>query len=347
MLSQHLRRMGIAHYLLRAAPDGEGDWFLEGNPAWVRTLRNRAKGTFTTEFVAHMKTVVENRLLPLLVDVGGLPRDEQFGIIRACTHAILLHKEPEGSAYWEAILQESDVPILARLESIQSGTPQISATTPYLQGRISGLERKHPQADLAFGALLERVAGLFNYQETYLERIHLRYAQYPPLSERRLMQQIAPQYDGLTNPWWNPGDLPTALACISPQKPRSLYGRGPVWLAAAIAAHISPAPMTLYDACFGWIPLPEVQVNPTAANLIADLIPHPEGELAEIRCPDGRLEPDSVLYITSPLEGAAPLVLSGKLPRWVYAALAHHLKHRRPRLSVYDPNTNATIPIFS
>ena len=54
MLSQHLRRMGIAHYLLRAAPDGEGDWFLEGDPAWVRTLRKRAKGPFTAAFVAHM-----------------------------------------------------------------------------------------------------------------------------------------------------------------------------------------------------------------------------------------------------------------------------------------------------
>ncbi len=82
MLSQHLRRMDIAHYLLRAAPDGKEGWLLE----------------------------MENRPIPLLVDVGGLPRDEEIGIIRACTRPILLYREPEDSTHRETILKKHSLP---------------------------------------------------------------------------------------------------------------------------------------------------------------------------------------------------------------------------------------------
>ncbi|RMF46642.1 MAG: hypothetical protein D6755_06375, partial [Anaerolineae bacterium] len=266
---------------------------------------------------------------------------------RACTHAILLYKAPEGSAHWEKILQKSDVPIVARLESIQTGTAEISAPTPYLQGRISGLDRKHPKPDLVFGALLERVAGLFHYQETYLERIHLRYAQYPPLSERRLMQQIDTGYDGLTNPWWNPEDLPAALACIPAEKPLSLYGRGPIWLAAAISAHTAPASMTVYDACFGWLPLPNVTFT-TPAALEAEITPLADFDLAELRIPGIVLDAEEPLTCTPlPADGARGLVLSGKLPRWAVAGLVRPLQQTRPWVAIHVPKKRQGIVVAS
>ena len=38
-LSQALRRRGLLHYLLRTAPDGEGDWMQEGEAARMQALR--------------------------------------------------------------------------------------------------------------------------------------------------------------------------------------------------------------------------------------------------------------------------------------------------------------------
>src|SRR5512136_651193 len=44
-LSRALRERGVAHYLLRACPDGEGDWSQEAEQSLVRQIR--IKGSYT------------------------------------------------------------------------------------------------------------------------------------------------------------------------------------------------------------------------------------------------------------------------------------------------------------
>jgi CRISPR-associated protein Csx3 len=39
LLSQRLRTAAVEHFVLRACPDGEGDWSYEAPPATVRLLR--------------------------------------------------------------------------------------------------------------------------------------------------------------------------------------------------------------------------------------------------------------------------------------------------------------------
>src|SRR5437016_3695405 len=87
-LSQALRRRNVPHYVLRASPDGEGDWSQEMDQNTVQLVR--IKGKWTPEFVSRTCSELEQRQLPLLVDVGGKPQNDQMCIFQHCTHSILL-----------------------------------------------------------------------------------------------------------------------------------------------------------------------------------------------------------------------------------------------------------------
>lgn len=102
LLTQRLRERGVAHYLLRAAPDGEGDWFLHGQPNTMRELRLEYKRGFSSSFVHHMSAAVTNRALPLLVDVGGRPQGDQLHILAACSHSILLYRSADELVEWRS-----------------------------------------------------------------------------------------------------------------------------------------------------------------------------------------------------------------------------------------------------
>ena len=73
-VSQALLERGVQHYLLRAAPDGEGNWFLAGGGGRQRLLRAGHKTGYSPAFVRRIQQAIAARPLPLLVDAGGLPR---------------------------------------------------------------------------------------------------------------------------------------------------------------------------------------------------------------------------------------------------------------------------------
>jgi CRISPR-associated protein Csx3 len=343
LLTQQLRKMRLAHYLLRAAPDGEGDWFLQGDPDFVRPLRVKHKTGYTSQFVTHMKNAIESRLLPLLVDVGGLPRGEQFGILRACTHAILLYRGPEDRLSWLNTLASLGLPLIAGLRSTLDVPGQIEQASPFLQGSISGLDRQNPRMDVTFGALLDRVAGLCRYDALYLEQAHLRHAPYPPISERQLMTRIDPARAGET-PSWQFSDLTQVKDLMTVGVPSALYGRGPVWLAAMIGAFVWPAPMAIYDARYGWIPVPDVCTD-AGMSLAIEIVKCGEYDWVEFRIPGGIMEPDAINM--PPFEGENGIVLSGKLPKWAFVALARWVTPTRAWVGVNDANLNTAVVVHS
>ncbi|MCA9981656.1 MAG: hypothetical protein KDD89_12505, partial [Anaerolineales bacterium] len=61
-VSQALRTRGVPHYVLRACPDGEGDWANESDQTLVQTIRN--KGDFTPQFIAEMANYLQKRQMP-------------------------------------------------------------------------------------------------------------------------------------------------------------------------------------------------------------------------------------------------------------------------------------------
>jgi len=94
----HALRPRVTHYLLRACPDGEGDWANEIDQSLVRTIR--VKGDWTRTWVDRICRDIAARHQPLLVDVGGKPEPWQEPIFGQCSAAILLGRSPETIEVW-------------------------------------------------------------------------------------------------------------------------------------------------------------------------------------------------------------------------------------------------------
>src|SRR5579859_8086129 len=87
-LTHALRERGIRHHAIRACPDGEGNWTQESDEKTVSQIR--IKGDWSDDFVKRVCSDLEHRCLPLLVDMGGHPKESQTCILRQCTHSLLL-----------------------------------------------------------------------------------------------------------------------------------------------------------------------------------------------------------------------------------------------------------------
>jgi len=354
LLTQRLRELGIAHYLLRAAPDGEGDWFLAGRSDLVRTLRLQHKSGYSPQFVDHMRAAIESRLLPLLVDVGGRPQGEQLGILRACTHSILLYRIEEELHQWQELIAGMNLLPIAELRSNLDGDEKLKTSHPVLRGTISGLEREKQTVGETFGALLDRVAGICRYEATTLEQEHLRHAPFPVVNERELALELDVPSSG-AGARWDHGHLAYLSSLVPAAEPCAIYGRGPVWLAAMLAVHAQPAACAIFDARYGWITVPEVAFRRRGGNIkvqvslmVADCatIMEKHGCWLEVQLPGGILEPGKVL-VPAVMEGTEGMAISGKLPRWLFAALARKFAPEREWIGIDDPRLNRVVIIHS
>ncbi len=145
-LTRALRANWVPHYVLRACPDGEGDWENETDQAVVQTIRS--KGAFNTLFMERVASYLQKRHLPLLVDVGGLPTSEQEAVFSLCTDAILLvgdrQDDPaaysDGTAVWQAIAERQHLSVIAHIKSVLNGQERLLSTIPMVKGTLSSLE---------------------------------------------------------------------------------------------------------------------------------------------------------------------------------------------------------------
>ena len=347
LLTEHLWRMGISHYLLRAVPDGEGNWFHTGKLDTVHLLRQRNKHGFRPEFVAHMRRVIEQRWLPLLVDIGGKPQDDQFDLLRACTHLVLLYREQDDYAVWRKHLDDAGLRPVAELRSQLDAPDKLTSIHPLLTGVIGGLARELDarRAALSFGALLACITGILQTEEAALERVHLPAAPLPLLLERDLARQIGILTDeGI---FWKPENLPQLAQIVPAAQPYALYGRGPVWLAAMLAAHALPAPFAFFDVRYNWLETPTISAQGLTNHLNVTYSPCDRGGLwAEISIPEhGVLQPGTLMIAPPP--PADGIVLSGPLPRWAFAALTRAFAPHFSWVAVDEPTQDRAIVVFS
>ncbi len=345
LLSLGLRELGIAHYLLKADPAGEGDWFQWGQAEQVRLLRQKAKGQYSYEFVQRVSSVIQNRLLPLLVDAGGAPRGDQFDIWRACTHSILLYRSGEELQRWQGYLARQALQPLAVLRSTLTEAEKLEPSVGELRGVISGLERHAGKTGLAFGALLDRVSGICRYEAAYLERVHRKHAPYPFLAEADLACQLGAA--DRQKAWlWQPEQLGAIAQTLPRGQAWAIYGRGPVWLAATLAAHAYPAPIAFFDARFGWLEPPPVFFG-ESGHVKVQITPWTSHQAlwAAFQLVEAEIEPEAITI--PPIPGRAGLVLSGKLPRWYFAALARALAAQKAWIAIHDPAAQRAIVVHS
>ncbi|WP_448601128.1 CRISPR-associated protein Csx3 [Thermoflexus hugenholtzii] len=344
----------MAHYVLRAAPDGEGDWFHEAEPRLTRQLR--IKGTFDERWVDRIVQDIRRRHLPLLVDVGGMPTPEQERIFSVVTHAVLLIRDPAARPAWQELVRRYGLHLIADLDSRLEGPSEILEETPVLRGVITGLERGRMAEGPVFEALAERIAALFRYDPEELRRYHLAMAPdvdwVIDLDELARMLEVRREGEA---PRWAPEDLPRMLDFLPEGKPLALYGRGPAWLYAALAVHALPASFFQFDVRLGWVEPPrlrqaadrEGQAEDRFSPLVFTVEEAPGGWRlrATFRHPYVEREETEGLLLPSIPEGGL-LILNGKLPLWLFTALARACADR-PALAVFEPRGNQAVVIAS
>jgi CRISPR-associated protein Csx3 len=334
LLSYLLRERKIEHYVLRACPDGEGDWSQEAAPEQVRLLRQ--KGAFDQTFVDRVCRDIERRHLPLLVDMGGRPTLDQERIIRHCTHAIVLSATTEGLLEWRNRVERYGLIVIAELFSVLNGNDQLEAETPVLRGVISGLERHTAQSGVVATALVNRLERLMHYDSKELKDHIFRQAPYEMVVDlSQLIQQLHPAN---ANQNYLPEDLPNVLSQI-PQNPVSIYGRGPNWLYAALTLHVAPHQVALFDPRLGW-------VKPLSLPCVSQLKPgivdwqirvEPTYTLLTARPTQPYLEYDELALLEVPaLDSRRGVVISGKIPYWLLTSLVLAYQHH-PWLAVVQP----------
>lgn len=345
LLTQQLRAWKVEHYVLRACPDGEGDWSQEAPPATVHLLRQ--KGQFNARFVDRVCVGLAQRHLPLLVDVGGRPTPDQERILDFCTHAVLLAQDDEGLATWRARAERHGLAILAELSSTLHGQDAIFATDGVLRGQITALKRHTAAAGDLVVLLAERLRDLFTYELTDLRRLHLDAA---PSELAVDIEQVTAWLDASAPPGrLNPAQLPAALTYL-PVDALSLHGRGPNWFYATLAMHVAPYPFYLFDVRLGWTKPAPISLSAAAqvAHVAWKITRHHTHTHIELSPVEPYLDYDEICGAELPLLDAGQgVVLSGKLPHWllVGAALAYHL---HPWVAVVQAQTNSlAVVVFS
>ena len=336
-LSQALRSRNVPHYVLRAYPDGEGDWANQADQKLVRAIRIKGQGT--PEWTARICRDIERRHLPLIVDPGGKPTAWQEAIFDQCTHAILLWPEQDARQLWRDMFTRHGLTIVADLRSELRGVNNVEDEGPVLRGTLTGLERGHAPraAGPTFEALGERVAALFNYTPNELRRAHIEQAPVELVIELERLGRTLNALNSASE--WEPRHLPHVLDYLPQATPLGLYDRGPNWLYVALALYAFPEPLYQFDVRMGWVKPPQLIVGQPAddAPLQCQLDQRPDHVRVELTLTESYLDyAEAEGLCVPPVSMDTGIVLSGKLPLWLWTAVA--LAYRdAPWLGIYQP----------
>lgn len=346
-VSAALRRRGLAHYALRASPDGEGNWSSEASADLVAELRLRSKQDWTPAFAEQISRDIANRHLPLLVDAGGVVSPETHMIAASCTHALLVAPRAAALAPWRELAARHGLPLIAELVSQLDGPQRVDQEHPYLSGVISGLTRTASSEGRCFDALIERLAGVFAYDAHELFRAHCLLTDVELVIHVELPIHPLPAHP--TANQWQPGELPVLLASLPTHQPWGIYGRGPVWLYAALAAANLPQRCVVFDVRQGWVDPPPLHPgdNDDPERLRWDAVDKHAG-YTQVRfsIPNGYLDWRAAAGVPVPqVPTEKGVVLDGKLPNWLWAALAR--TYGCPWVGVFQPQLEAAIVVRS
>ena len=351
-LTRALRAAHAPHYALRACPDGEGDWANEADQVLVRTIRS--KGPFSPAFMASVAAYLQQRHLPLLVDVGGKPTPEQESVFAHCTHAILLigdrADDPDAferdRAIWRQMMGRQGVSIIAELKSSLAARDELVAVDPIIQGTVTGLERGRTAGGPALDAVLERLGDLFDFPEAALTRRRLDQAPAELALDLPALARTLGRMDG----YWQPEQLPALWDYLPGGKPLAVYGRAPNWLYATLAMVAHPAAFWLFDARLGWVEPPILPAASSSPQAGWQVVAHegPAFSRLEMKTHSQYLAIDEAERL--PL-AAAPagkgLVLSGKVPHWLITAVTRQQAPHFPWTAVFQPQLRGAVVVYT
>lgn len=349
-LTQALRERDISHYVIRACPDGEGDWSQEIDQAAVRVIRT--KGLWTPEFVARICRDLQRRHFPLLVDVGGRPETWQTCILSNCTHSLLLlHPHDEQTIqFWRQLVETNGLLPLAQLYSVLDGASPLPSQQAVLQGTLSGLHRNALAQGPLFDLLVERVVSLFSsYSSEELKRGHLASAPAEIVDLEALVHLWAAHTKR-----WQPEMLPSVLAKVPADVPLAVYGRGPNWLYGALGVQTGAEAFHQFDSRLGWVSPPPLQINvpaPDHSSVLHLRIEEQtqEATILKVDIVSKYLDYTEAEHLSFPaVSTERGLILSGVMPHWLTTALVR-LYHDAGTawVACHQPQLHAAVVVAS
>jgi len=147
-------------YVLRACPDGEGDWFSAIPPEIALTLRY--KTSFDAAFLDKICTALESLRFQkrlVFVDCGGEIDKKNQRILNLCTHAIIVSRDRDQIPLWHGAALASELEILAEVQSMRVKKSKILSSCP-LRIQLGKLERGSESGLSLPQALVELIENL-------------------------------------------------------------------------------------------------------------------------------------------------------------------------------------------
>ena len=346
-LTQALRKRYIDHYVIRACPDGEGDWSQESDHEAVRMIR--IKGEWQPAFVQNVCSALEHRHFPLLVDVGGRPTEWQMSIMHHCTHALLLLRPDDETStrFWLQVAEDNNLLPLAHIHSVLNGPSTIISLFPLLEGTLSGLVRHTQAQGPLFDTLVARIHTLFTSYSTWeLRQSYFNEAPGEVIDLDTLLPIFAPYSER-----WEPSMLQMLLARLPCHTPLAIYGRGTNWLYGALVDRAFPQPFYQFDPRLGWVKPPELRIGITPSQAVGiDIWKCENANVLTIRLINNYLnyaEADQLSFPAVPVEQG--IILNGKLPLWLVTALVHLYNTiiGVPWIACYSPQLERAVVVVS
>lgn len=348
-----LREQNIAHHAIRACPDGEGNWSQEIDQAMVRQLR--IKGQWTDTFTEGICRDIKRRLVPMLIDMGGLPQANQLNIFRHCTHSLLLlnSDDKQGAHNWCKLVAENGLLPLAQLRSELHGTSAITTKSPIVKGTLAGLERSTLVRGPIFDVLVERVASLFSaYAPQDLEKVLLDRAPTETVIHLPiLLQTLSPGSHR-----WEPTMLSSLLASLPTNTVLAVYGPGPHWLYGALAAFAGQQAFYQFDprgiGSAGWISPPTLRFGTVSSDELSVqqyLYEQQQATVLKIAIVGKHLDYLQADLLPFPaVSTARGLIIDGCMPSWLLTALVRFYGHAGvPWIACHCPPLKAAVIVIA
>lgn len=158
-----------------------------------------------------------------------------------------------------------------------------------------------------------------------------------------MYRHLKPGQAGIT---WQPRDLPAILDYLPPQTPLALYGIGPTWLYAAVAGYTFPAPFYQFDARRGWVEPVSITIAKNIGGPVKIAVEKAKDCLSltlDIRPDYLPYQPELELALP-PVPDTGGVILSGKLPIWLYTGLVHFYR-QAAWVALYYPYLDQAVVI--
>lgn len=198
------------------------------------------------------------------------------------------------------------------------------------------MERGARATGPSFDELVNWLARLFGYSAVELRAHHFSQAPTELVIDLPALGKTLDALDARGD--WVPSALGRVVQYLPTGRPFAVYARAPNWLYAALALCAFPQPFFQFDARLGWIRPPNLRTGSTASRAPLQIRQHQTSQHVRLEFVlNVYLDYLDASKVTLPqIDLTRGIVLSGRLPLWMYSALA--LAYRNAAwLAVYQP----------